>query len=113
MMPRMNGLEVVKHLRANPDQEDDLFKTHRREITIGFLDMRGFTAFSDNAEPEEVMDFLRHYHGEMGKLVFKYEGTLERFVGDGIVVIFNDPIPYPDHAQKAAMMALEMRDRVK
>ena len=59
------------------------------------------------------MDFLRHYHAEMGKLVFKYEGTLERFVGDGIVVIFNDPIPYPDHAQKAAMMALEMRDRVK
>jgi len=95
------------------DQEDDLFKTHRREITIVFLDLRGFTAFSDNAEPEEVMDFLRHYHAEMGKLVFKYEGTLERFVGDGIVVIFNDPIPYPDHAQKAAMMALEMRDRVK
>jgi len=95
------------------DQEDALFKTHRREITIVFLDLRGFTAFSDNAEPEEVMDFLRHYHAEMGKLVFKYEGTLERFVGDGIVVIFNDPIPYPDHAQKAAMMALEMRDRVK
>jgi adenylate cyclase len=95
------------------DQDDALFKTHRREITIVFLDLRGFTAFSDNAEPEEVMDFLRHYHAEMGKLVFKYEGTLERFVGDGIVVIFNDPIPYPDHAQKAAMMALEMRDRVK
>ena len=74
-------------------QDDDLFKTHRREITIVFLDLRGFTAFSDNAEPEEVMDFLRHYHGEMGKLVFKYEGTLERFMGDGIVVIFNDPIP--------------------
>ena len=95
------------------DQENDLFKTHRREITIVFLDLRGFTAFSDNAEPEEVMDFLRHYHGEMGKLVFKFEGTLERFMGDGIVVIFNDPIPCEEHAHKAAMMAIEMRDRVK
>jgi adenylate cyclase len=95
------------------DQDDDLFKTHRREITIVFLDLRGFTAFSDNAEPEEVMDFLRHYHGEMGKLVFKFEGTLERFVGDGIVVIFNDPIPCDNHAQKAVLMALDMRDRVK
>ncbi len=94
-------------------EDDDLFKTHRREITIVFLDLRGFTAFSDNAEPEEVMDFLRHYHGEMGKLIFKYEGTLERFMGDGIVVIFNDPILCENHAQKAALMALEMRDRVK
>jgi class 3 adenylate cyclase len=93
--------------------DDSLFKTHRREITIVFLDLRGFTAFSDSAEPEEVMDFLRRYHGEMGPLVFKFDGTLERFMGDGIVVIFNDPIPCPDHAQKAARMALEMRDRVK
>ena len=94
-------------------EDDALFKTHRREITIVFLDLRGFTAFSDNAEPEEVMDFLRHYHAEMGSVVFKFEGTLERFVGDGIVVIFNDPIPCEDHAQKAVRMALEMRDRVK
>jgi adenylate cyclase len=93
--------------------DDNLFKTHRREITIVFLDLRGFTAFSDTSEPEEVMDFLRHYHAEMGKLVFKFEGTLERFVGDGIVVIFNDPIPCDDHVQKAAQMAVEMRDRVK
>jgi class 3 adenylate cyclase len=93
--------------------DDNLFKTHRREITIVFLDLRGFTAFSDNSEPEEVMDFLRHYHAEMGKLVFKFEGTLERFVGDGIVVIFNDPIPCEDHVNKAAQMAVEMRDRVK
>jgi adenylate cyclase len=93
--------------------EEDLFKTHRREITVVFLDLRGFTAFSDSAEPEEVMDFLRHYHGEMGKLIFKFEGTLERFMGDGIVVIFNDPIPCENHARKAAEMAIEMRDRVK
>jgi adenylate cyclase len=93
--------------------ENDLFKTHRSEITIVFLDLRGFTAFSDSAEPEEVMDFLRHYHGEMGRLIFKYEGTLERFMGDGIVVIFNDPIRCDEHTHKAARMALEMRDRVK
>jgi len=93
--------------------DDDLFKTHRRDVTIVFLDLRGFTAFSDSAEPEEVMDFLRGYHGEMGKLVFKFEATLERFMGDGIVVIFNDPIPCEEHSRKAATMALEMRDRVK
>lgn len=102
--------QIAKTILGN---EQDLFKTHRREITVVFLDLRGFTAFSDSAEPEEVMDFLRHYHGEMGKLVFKYDGTLERFMGDGMVVIFNDPIPCDDHMQKAASMALEMRDRVK
>jgi adenylate cyclase len=94
-------------------EDSDLFKTHRREITIVFLDLRGFTAFSDDAEPEEVMEFLRHYHTEMGRLVFKFEGTLERFMGDGIVVIFNDPMLCEGHAQKAARMAIEMRDRVK
>ena len=93
--------------------EAALFKTHRREITVVFLDLRGFTAFSDSAEPEEVMDCLRHYHAEMGKLVFKYEGTLERFMGDGMVVIFNDPMPCENHSQTAARMAIEMRNRVK
>lgn len=93
--------------------ENDLFKTHRREVTIVFVDLRGFTAFSDTAEPEEVINFLRHYHREMGQLIFKYEGTLERFVGDGIVIIFNDPIPCDNHVQKAVRMTLEMRDRVK
>jgi class 3 adenylate cyclase/CheY-like chemotaxis protein len=102
--------QIAKTILAS---DQDLFKTHRREITVVFLDLRGFTAFSDVAEPEEVMDFLRHYHGEMGRLVFKYDGTLERFMGDGMVVIFNDPIPCDDHAQKAASMSLEMRDRVK
>jgi class 3 adenylate cyclase len=92
--------------------DENVFKTHRREITIVFLDLRGFTAFSDSAEPEEVMDFLRDYHAEMGRLVFKFEGTLERFMGDGVVVIFNDPIRAENHAEKAARMALEMRDRV-
>lgn len=102
--------QIAKTILGN---EQDLFKTHRREVTIVFLDLRGFTAFSDSAEPEEVMDFLRRYHGEMGRLVFKYNGTLERFMGDGIVVIFNDPIPCDDHVQKAARMCLEMRERVR
>jgi class 3 adenylate cyclase len=102
--------QIAKRILGN---EEDLFKTHRREVSVVFLDLRGFTAFSDNAEPEEVMDLLRHYHAEMGRVVFKYEGTLERFMGDGIVVIFNDPIPCDDHTQRAARMSVEMRDRVK
>ena len=93
-------------------EDDNLFKSHRREITVVFLDLRGFTAFSDSAEPEEVMELLRSYHTEMGKLIFKYEGTLERFAGDGIMVFFNDPIPREDHTERAARMALEMRERV-
>ena len=93
--------------------ENDLFKTHRREVTVVFVDLRGFTAFSDTAEPEEVINFLRHYHQEMGQLIFKFEGTLERFMGDGIVIIFNDPIPCENHVRKAVQMTLEMRDRVK
>jgi adenylate cyclase len=115
-LQRMNRLkrylspQIAETILGN---DENLFKTHRREITAVFLDLRGFTAFSDSAEPEEVMDLLRDYHAEMGKLIFKFEGTLERFVGDGIVVIFNDPIPYENHVQKAAQMALEMRDRVK
>lgn len=94
-------------------EDDALFKSHRREITVVFLDLRGFTAFSDSAEPEEVMELLRSYHGEMGKLIFKYQGTLERFAGDGIMVFFNDPIPCDDHTEKAFRMAVEMRERVK
>jgi len=115
-LERMNRLkrylspQIAETILAD---EENLFKTHRREITSVFLDLRGFTAFSDSAEPEEVMDFLRDYHAEMGKLIFKFEGTLERFMGDGIVVIFNDPIRCEDHVQKAIEMAIEMRDRVK
>lgn len=93
--------------------DSDLFKSHRREITAVFLDLRGFTAFSNSAEPEEVMALLRSYHKEMGKLIFKFDGTVEHFVGDGIMVFFNDPIPCEDHTERAVRMALEMRARVK
>ena len=92
---------------------EDLFKIHRREITAVFLDLRGFTSFSDSAEPEEVAELLRHYHSEMGRLIFKFEGTLEHFAGDGIMVFFNDPVPIEDHTEKAVRMALEMRDKIK
>jgi adenylate cyclase len=90
----------------------DFFKSHRREITVVFLDLRGFTAFSDSAEPEEVLALLRAYHTEMGKLIFNFDGTLEHFAGDGIMVFFNDPVPCEDHTEKAARMVLEMRATV-
>lgn len=93
-------------------EEGDLFKSHRREITVIFLDLRGFTAFSNGAEPEEVMGLLRSYHTEMGKLIFEFEGTLEHFAGDGIMVFFNDPVPCEEHTLRAVEMALAMRSRV-
>src|SRR5438093_523332 len=92
-------------------EDNNLFKSHRREITVVFLDLRGFTAFSDSAEPEEVMDVLRGYHAEMGKLIFQFDGTLVRFAGDGIMIFFNDPIPCADHTEKAVRMAIEMQAR--
>ena len=94
-------------------EDDDLFKSHRREITVVFLDLRGFTAFSDRTEPEEVMELLRSYYTEMGKLIFKFEGTLEHFAGDGIKVFFNDPVLCEDHTERAVRMALEIRSKVK
>jgi adenylate cyclase len=93
--------------------EDDLVRSHRREITAVFLDLRGFTAFSDSAEPEEVTELLQSYHAEMGMLIFKYAGTLECFWGDGIMVFFNDPIPCNDHTERAMRMVLEMRDKAE
>jgi adenylate cyclase len=92
---------------------DDPLKTHRREVTVVFLDLRGFTAFAESTEPEEVMGVLREYHAEMGKLILEHEGTLERFTGDGMMVFFNDPVPVPNPAERAIRMALTMRERVK
>jgi adenylate cyclase len=91
---------------------DDPLKTHRREVTVVFLDLRGFTAFAETAEPEEVMGVLREYHAEMGKLILAHEGTLERFTGDGMMIFFNDPVPVPDPAERGIRMAFAMRDRV-
>ncbi len=91
---------------------DDPLKSHRREVTVVFLDLRGFTAFAETSEPEEIMGVLREYHAEMGRMILAHEGTLERFAGDGMMVFFNDPVPVPDPAARAVRMVLEMRDRL-
>jgi len=91
---------------------DDPLKSHRRQVTVVFLDLRGFTAFAETAEPEEVMAVLREYHTEMGKLILEHEGTLERFTGDGMMIFFNDPVPVTNPAERAILMAVAMRERV-
>jgi class 3 adenylate cyclase/CheY-like chemotaxis protein len=91
---------------------EDPLKSHRREVTVVFLDLRGFTAFAETSEPEEVMGVLREYHSEMGRLILTHEGTLERFTGDGMMIFFNDPVPVPNPAERALRMAVAMRDRV-
>lgn len=89
---------------------EDPLKTHRREITVVFLDLRGFTRFAETAVPEEVMDILHEYHARMGSLILAHEGTLERFAGDGMMIFFNDPVPVPNHTERAIRMAVAMRD---
>ena len=90
--------------------DEKILESHRREIVVVFCDLRGFTAFSETAEPEEVLDFLREYHGALGPLVSQHEGTLDQFSGDGIMVFFNDPVPIPDPAARAVKMAMAMRE---
>jgi len=84
-------------------------ESHRREITALFCDLRGFTGFSESSDPEDVMALLRDYHNAIGHIIFKYGGTLERFAGDGVMVIFNDPVPVENPALQAVLMALDMR----
>jgi adenylate cyclase len=90
--------------------DEKILESHRREIVVVFCDLRGYTAFTETAEPEEVLDFLREYHGALGPLVSQFEGTLDQFSGDGIMVFFNDPVPIPDPAARAVKMAMAMRD---
>jgi DNA-binding response OmpR family regulator len=92
---------------------DDPLRTHRREVAIVILDLVGFGAFAETAEPEEVMSVLRQYHAEMGRLVLAHEGTLERFAGDAIIVVFNDPVEIPDAPARALRMAWAMRQRAR
>jgi adenylate cyclase len=84
-------------------------ESHRREITALFCDLRGFTGFSESSDPEDVMALLREYHAAIGEIIIKYSGTLERFAGDGVMVVFNDPVPVPNPALQAVHMALDMR----
>jgi adenylate cyclase len=92
---------------------DDPLQSHRREIVVVFVDLRGFTAFAETAEPEEVMSVLREYHAAMGEAILAHEGTLERFTGDGMMIFFNDPVPVADPQARAVRMALAMRQTVE
>ncbi len=89
---------------------EDLLKPHRREITVEFFDLRGFTHFTESAEPEDVLELLRTYHAALGNLVLEHQGTLERFAGDGVMVFFNDPVPIDKPAEHAVRTALAMHE---
>jgi len=99
--------QVAEHILGSGGEE--LLKSHRREVVVAFLDMRGFAAFTDRSEPEEVMEVLAQYHKAMGELIVKYQGTLEHFAGDGMMIFFNDPIKLENPTLNAIRMALEMR----
>jgi adenylate cyclase len=91
---------------------ETILESHRRDIVVLFCDMRGFTALAETAEPEDVMAVLREYHCALGPLVHRYEGMIDSFAGDGLIVIFNDPIPCPDAALRAVRLAVDMRETV-
>ena len=93
--------------------DESFLNAHRREITVVCCDMRGFTTFAETAEPEDVWEILGEYHGALGDLIDRFEGTLERFTGDGLVVFFNDPLPCDDAPSRSIRMALAMRQRVQ
>jgi adenylate cyclase len=90
---------------------DEVLKSHRREITVLFCDLRGFTAFAETAEPEEVMGLLHEFHAAVGPMIFEHEGTIAQFTGDGMLVFFNDPIQCEEPARQAVLLAIAMRDR--
>src|SRR5499427_3101695 len=91
----------------------DPLKPHRREISVVFLDLRGFTAFAEMAEPEEVSEVLESYHAEVGHFILQHEGTLERFTGDGMMIFFNDPVPVANPEERAVRMAEAIRSRIR
>ena len=102
----------VAQLIASSDGHEGLLDSHRREVTVVFCDLRGFTSFTETTEPEEAMNVLREYHAALGELIFKYEGTLDRYAGDGVMILFNAPIQFEDHTARAVRMAVEMRDTI-
>lgn len=105
LSPKVVDLIVAGHL-------DDPLATRRRELTIVYVDLRGSTAFSETAAPEDVLAVLREYHAEIGRLSGLHDGTIEHFAGDGVMLIFNDPAPLPDPALSAVRMSVELRDSV-
>jgi adenylate cyclase len=108
-LKRFLSPHVAESIVSSKDER--ILESHRREITVVFCDLRGFTAFSETAEPEEVMGILNGYHAAMGELIFRFEGTLERFAGDGLMVFFNDPLPCADAPMRAVSMAVAMREQ--
>jgi len=109
----LENARLLDELRKRTDQVVELnqqLESHRREITALFCDLRGFTGFSESADPEDVMALLRDYHAATGEIIIKYSGTLERYAGDGVMVVFNDPVPVEKPALQAVLMALEMRE---
>lgn len=116
---QVNQIDRLDHLKrffspqlaeAIAAKGKEALRTHRREISVVFIDLRGFSAFTDRAEPEEVIDMLHGFHGLMGRIVMEYSGTLERFAGDSIMIFFNDPVLIANHAEKAVRMALAMQE---
>jgi adenylate cyclase len=107
-LKRFLALQLAELIVSQGNEK--ILESHRREIVVVFCDLRGYTAFTETAEPEEVLDFLRDYHGALGPLVAQFEGTLDQFSGDGIMVFFNDPVPVPDPAERAVKMAVAMRE---
>jgi adenylate cyclase len=109
-LKRFLSPQVTELILSSGDER--VLESHRRAITVLFCDLRGFTAFSETTEPEEVMAVLREYHAVLGCLIHKHEGTVERFAGDAIMVLFNDPLPCSDPNLKAVQMAVDMREQV-
>jgi adenylate cyclase len=109
-LKRFLAPQVVEVVTSSGDES--FLAGHRREITVFFCDLRGFTSFAETVEPEDLMAVLREYHAALGDLVTRFEGTIERFVGDGLMVFFNDPLPCPDAPAQAVRMAVAMRNRL-
>jgi class 3 adenylate cyclase len=109
-LKRFLPLRLAEAMVATGDES--LLESHRRSIAVVFCDLRGFTPFSETAEPEEVMDVLAEYHKAMGELISEHEGTVEHFAGDGLMVVFNDPFECADPESRAVRMAVQMRDRM-
>ncbi|HUQ74241.1 MAG TPA: response regulator [Burkholderiales bacterium] len=113
---QLERLSRLKRFFSKPVAEaivaggEDLLKPHRREITAVFLDLRGFTAFTDRADPDEVVELLRAYHATLGRTVDEFGGTLEHFAGDGVMIFFSDPLPIDRPAERAVRMALALHE---
>lgn len=111
-LKRFLAPQVADVIAASGDSEA-LLASHRREVTVLFCDLRGFTAFTEAAEPDQVMTVLHEFHQALGELIHRYEGTLERFAGDGLLTLFNDPLPCADHTLRAVRLAVDMRAHIE